>query len=160
MIPTVFSRFLKGRMSFALGFRSEFMSEVLTHAEHLFTDLFPNGYDGQVFLCGGAFKPLLKENLAIADIDLFVRTQQDREKLRAALLAQGAVLVQDFPPNCIKFWLRGQVVEVAYHDVKSGSLDDLLSIFDLALCGIGSLYAIGCVTGGARQKGFLERGET
>ena len=97
---------------------------------------------------------MLKENLAIADLDLFVRTQQDREKLCTALLAQGAVLVQDFPPNCIKFRLRGQVVEVTYHDVKSGGLDDLLSIFDLALCGIGSLYANGCVAEVHVRKGF------
>ena len=146
MIPTVFNWLFKARTWSAFRFRSEFTRRAWAHAERLFSDLFPNGYDGEVFLCGGAFKPLLKQGLVISDIDLFVRTLQDREKLCAALLAHGAFLIQEFPPNCIKFWLKGQVVEVAYHDVESGSLDDLLSIFDLALCGIGSRYAKGRVS--------------
>jgi hypothetical protein len=123
--------------------RAIFLRRVRSHAQRIFASLFPKGYEGEVFLCGGAFKPLLKKGLPIQDYDLWVRNKKEREKLCAALTAAGAHLVRDFHPYCIKFRHDGQLVEITYHNVKDGALSDVLSTFDLSLCSIGVRYVNG-----------------
>lgn len=115
------------------------------HARKVFAFLFPQGFDGEVFLCGGAFTPLLKKGLHVHDLDLWVRNQQEREKLCAALLDRGAVLLQDFKPFCLKFRLEGQIIEVSYHNVEDASLSDVLHTFDLAISGMGARFNHGRV---------------
>jgi hypothetical protein len=126
-------------------FRALFHRRVRSHAQRIFASLFPEGYDGEVFLCGGAFKPLLKKGLPVHDYDLWVRTRKDREKLCAALEKSGAHLIRDFHPYCIKFKHDGQLVEITYHNVKDGGLKDVLNTFDLSLCSIGARYVNGKV---------------
>ncbi len=122
-----------------------FRYRLRAHAQQVLRNLFPEGYDGEVFLCGGAFKPMLKKGLPISDLDLWVRNRKEREKLCAALVARGAHLIRDFHPFCIKFRLDGQLVEITYHNVKDGALSDVVSTFDLALCGMGARYVNGKV---------------
>lgn len=121
-------------------------SLLLPFAERVFGDLFPDGYPGEVLLCGGAFKPILQRGLSIADLDLWVRDAEAREQLCSALVGLGAVLLEDFRPYCIKFELRGRVIEVAYGDAASGRLQDVTDQFDLALCAVGARYVHGHVT--------------
>jgi hypothetical protein len=75
------------------------------------------------------------------DLDLWVRDRKDREKLCAALLARGAALLKDFHPFCLKFRLDGQLIEITYHNVKDGSLGDVLNTFDLAASAVGVRFA-------------------
>ncbi|TLD68186.1 hypothetical protein FEM03_24035 [Phragmitibacter flavus] len=110
------------------------------HAQRLGRFLFPNGYEGEFFLCGGAFKPLIRKELLINDLDLWVRNRVEREKLCAALIARGATLLRDFHPYCMKLRLDGQIVEITYHNVEDGNLQDILNTFDLAICGLGARY--------------------
>ncbi len=126
-------------------FRALFRNRIRAHAQRIFSSLFPQGYAGEVFLCGGAFKPLLKKGLPINDLDLWVRNRKEREKLCAALVARGAHLVQDFRPFCIKYKLEGRYVEITYHNVKDGALSDVVNTFDLAICAIGARYMNGRV---------------
>ena len=128
-----------------LMFRALFRSRIRGHAIKIFTSLFPKGYAGEVFLCGGAFKPLLKKGLPINDLDLWVRNRKEREKLCAALVERGAHLVQDFHPFCIKYRLEGIVVEITYNNVKQASLADVVNTFDLAISGMGVRYMNGRV---------------
>jgi hypothetical protein len=124
-------------------FRSLFLYRLRGHSRRVFRFLFPNGYDGEVFLCGGAFKPVLKRGSAVHDLDLWVRNRKEREKLCKALLDRGAHLLHDFHPYCIKFRLEGQIIEITYHNVKDGGIGDVLNTFDLGICGIGARYASG-----------------
>jgi hypothetical protein len=126
-------------------FRALFLFRVRRHARRIFQFLFPKGYDGEVFLCGGAFKPLLKKGLRVHDLDLWVRTRKEREKLCGALLERGAVLLHDFHPYCLKFRLDGQLIEITYHNVKDGTLEDVLNTFDLSLSAIGARFDKGDV---------------
>jgi hypothetical protein len=126
-------------------FRILFLLRVRRQARTIFKFLFPQGYDGEVFLCGGAFKPLLKKGLRAQDFDLWVRNRKEREKLCQALLDRGAVLVQDFQPYCLKFRLEGQIIEITYHNVKDAALSDVLNTFDLSLSAIGARFANGAV---------------
>jgi len=119
---------------------SLFKSRIRRHAKRTFQEILGGDYDGEVFLCGGAFKPLLKRGLPINDYDLWVRSNEDREKLISFLLARGATVAKDFRPYCLKLRLDGRTIEIAYNDVGDGSLEDVLNTFDLALCGIGVRY--------------------
>lgn len=123
--------------------RHLFLHRVRSRAHQLFHFLFPNGYDGEFFICGGAFKPLLRKGLAMHDLDLWVRNRKDRAKLCQALLNRGAVLLQDFHPFCLKFRLEGQIIEITYHNVKDGVLRDILQTFDIGLCAMGAHFANG-----------------
>jgi hypothetical protein len=123
--------------------RHFFLHRVRSRAQQLFAFLFPRGFDGEVFICGGAFKPLLRKGLAMHDLDLWVRDGKQRAKLCQALLERGAVLLQDFHPYCMKFRLEGLVLEVTYHNVKDGNLADVLSTFDVALCAMGVRFVAG-----------------
>ena len=124
-------------------FRALFKRRVRAHAKRVFASLFPQGFDGEVFLCGGAFKPLLKPGLPVQDYDLWVRNRKGREKLCAALEKSGAHLIRDFHPFCIKFRHDGQLVEITYHNVNNGTLHDVVNTFDLSICGIGARYLNG-----------------
>ena len=126
-------------------FRVFLKNRIRNHARRVFDSLFPKGYAGEVFLCGGAFKPLLKKSLPIHDLDLWVRNRKERERLCAALTAGGAHLIHDFHPFCMKFRHDGQLVEITYHNVNDGALSDVVSTFDLSLCGMGALYVDGKV---------------
>lgn len=126
-------------------FYSMFKARARWHAKTVFEQLFGGPYDGEVFLCGGAFKPLLKRRLPINDLDLWVRDRHEREKLTRFLLARGAVLARDFHPYCLKLRLDGRLIEITYHNVKDGGLEDILNTFDLAICGIGARYCRGTV---------------
>lgn len=126
-------------------FRQFFTMRLRRHARKVFAFLFHQGFDGEVFLCGGAFTPLLKKGQHVHDLDLWVRNQEDREKLCATLLNRGAVLLQDFKPFCLKFRLEGQIIEVSYHNVGDASLSDVLHTFDLAISGMGARFHHGKV---------------
>jgi hypothetical protein len=122
-----------------------FLYRVRRHAQRIFQFLFPKGYDGEIFLCGGAFKPLLKKGLRVHDLDLWVRNRKEREQLCRALLDRGAVMLHDFHPYCLKFRLEGQLIEITYHNVKDGTLADVLNTFDISLSAIGARFEMGKV---------------
>ncbi len=126
-------------------FLSIFKTRVRLHALRVFEEVLGRTYDGEVFLCGGAFKPLLKRKLPINDLDFWVRDRKEREKLTKFLLSRGAVLARDFHPYSLKLRLDGRLIEITYHNVKDGQLSDILNTFDLAICGIGARYEKGRV---------------
>lgn len=126
-------------------FLTIFKTRVRLHAHRVFEELFGGDYDGEAFLCGGAFKPLLKRKTPINDLDLWVRDRNEREKLTRFLLSRGAVIARDFHPYCLKLRLNGRLVEITYHNVKDGTLADVLNTFDLAICGMGARYEKGRV---------------
>ena len=121
-------------------FRPIYLHRIRGHAGKIFHSLFPQGYDGEIFLCGGAFKPLLKRGAPLHDLDLWVRNREEREKLCHALLKRGATLVHDFHPYCAQFRLDGQLIEITYHNVTDGTIADVLNTFDLTISGIGVRY--------------------
>ncbi|MFZ4763309.1 MAG: hypothetical protein ACOYMN_00030 [Roseimicrobium sp.] len=82
----------------------------------------------------------MKKQLPVHDLDLWVRSRKEREKLCRALLRRGAVLLQDFHPYCLKFRLEGQLIEVTYHNVKNATLRDVLHTFDIAVSAIGCRF--------------------
>lgn len=126
-------------------FLSIFKTRVRLHARRVFTQLLGDTFDGEVFLCGGAFKPLLKRKAPINHLDLWVRDRKQREHLTGFLLARGAVLARESHPYCLKLRLDGCLIEISYHNVKDGELADVLNTFDLAICGIGARYKWGRV---------------
>ena len=113
------------------------------HAAVCLDFLFPDGYEGEFFLCGGAFKPWLREGIEVRDYDLYVRHRKDREQLHEALLARGAVLIQDFHPFCRLYRLEERDVEVTYHNVKEGGLQEIFKLFDLSIATVGLQYRKG-----------------
>jgi hypothetical protein len=126
-------------------FLSIFKTRVRLHARRVFDQVLGGTYDGEVFLCGGAFKPLLKRKAPINHLDLWVRDRKERENLTRFLLARGAVLARESHPYCLKLRLDGRLIEISYHNVKDGELADVLNTFDLAICGIGARYKWGRV---------------
>jgi hypothetical protein len=115
------------------------------HAQRVFEQVLGGPYEGEIFLCGGAFKPLLKRRAPVNDLDLWVRDRREREKLTQFLVSRGAVLARDFHPYCLKLRLDGRLIEITYHNVRDGQLSDILNTFDLAICGIGARYDRGRV---------------
>jgi hypothetical protein len=125
--------------------RALFLHRVRRHAQRIFQFLFPEGYQGEIFLCGGAFEPLLKKGLHLQDLDLWVRDRKERQTLCNALIDRGAILLHDFHPYCLKFRLEGQIIEITYHNVKDGTLEDVVSTFDISLSAIGVRLENGAV---------------
>ncbi len=123
--------------------RAYFHHRMRRHAKSLLRFLFPSGYDGEFFLCGGAFKPLLRSGKPVNDLDLWVRNKKERQKLCAALIERGATLLHDFHPYCIKFRLDGRLIEITYHNVKDGTMADVVSTFDLGVSSLGVRYEKG-----------------
>ena len=76
-------------------FLALFKARIRRHAARMFNDLLGANYDGEVFLCGGAFKPLLRRKLSINDYDLWVRDNTQRGKLIQFLLDRGASIARD-----------------------------------------------------------------
>ncbi len=118
---------------------------VKKQAAKVFRFLFPSGYKGEVFLCGGAFKRLLVPGLSTNDLDLWVRNRKERDRLVKHLLDRGAKLERDFRPFCLRLDLEGCAVEITYHNIKNGSLSDIVHGFDIAGCAIGASYRKGKV---------------
>ncbi len=122
-------------------FLALFKARIRRHAKQIFTELLGDDYDGEVFLCGGAFKPLLKRKLPINDYDLWVRDNTQRGKLIQFLLDRGATIARDYAPYCLKLRLDGRIIEITYNNVDDARLEDVLNTFDLAVCGMGVRYA-------------------
>lgn len=134
-------------------------AQVQKHAKEVFLFLLGKNYAGEVFLCGGAFKPLLKPGLKIKDIDLWVRNRREREKLTATLLDRGATLVRDFFPYCLRFDYEGCPVEITYQNVKDRPISDIVHGFDVAGCAIAATYSKGKIIDSymsARARGSIE----
>lgn len=121
-------------------FLALFKSRIRRHAKMIFEKLLGKDYDGEVFLCGGAFKPLLKRKLPINDYDLWVRDNTQRGKLIQFLLDRGATIARDYAPYCLKLRLDGLIIEITYHNLGDGRLEDVINTFDLAVCGMGARY--------------------
>ncbi|MEM0895942.1 MAG: hypothetical protein AAGJ79_03575 [Verrucomicrobiota bacterium] len=115
--------------------------KVRKQADRIFRFLFPRSYPGEVFLCGGAFKPALHPKLRTNDIDLWVRDRKERNRLLRFLLERGATLDRDFHPFCIRLLLDGCAVEITYHNIKKGTIKELVHGFDIAGCAIGARYS-------------------
>ena len=106
--------------------------------------LLPQGFAGEVFLCGAAFKPLLKKGLSVHDVDLWVRTVKDRAMLCRALLERGATRLPDaVHPHALKFRLEGHLIEVTCNGVEGGSLSDVVQAYELAILSMGIHYKNG-----------------
>lgn len=126
-------------------FFSIFKTRVRLHARRIFHQIFGGTYPGEVFLCGGAFRPLLKRRAPVNHLELWVRDRKERETLTRFLLARGAALARESQPYCLKLRLDGCVIEISYHNLRDGTLADVLNTFDLAICGIGARYVKGRV---------------
>ncbi len=124
------------------------LREVARHAEALLAPVFTERFDDEVFLAGGAFKPVLNPGHPVRDLDLWVRDRKVRERLRAHLVERcGAEVVHDFHPYCIKFRAAGgEELEVTYQNVKDRPIADVLYGFDLAPVSIAACYRGGEVT--------------
>ncbi|WP_050030293.1 hypothetical protein [Verrucomicrobium sp. BvORR034] len=123
-----------------------FKRRVRAHAERLFHFLLPHGFSGEIFLCGSAFKPLLKKSLPVHDVDLWVRTAEDRMKLCQALIQRGASLVPDAQhPHALKFRLEGHLIEITCNAVHDGTLSDVVHTYELAVHGLGVHYKNGAL---------------
>lgn len=122
-------------------FLALFKARIRRHAKQIFTELLGDDYDGEVFLCGGAFKPLLKRKLPINDYDLWVRDNTQRGKLVQFLLDRGATIARDYLPYSLKLRLDGRIIEITYNNVDDGRLEDVVNTFDLAVCGMGARYS-------------------
>ncbi|MFT4546728.1 MAG: hypothetical protein ACI9MB_000672 [Verrucomicrobiales bacterium] len=133
---------------------------VKLHAAKLLAPIFDQPFADEVFLAGGAFKPLLKRGHLVRDLDLWVRNRKVRERLCAHLIAGGAELVHDFRPYCIKFSKRNVEIEITYQNVK-GSMMEVLAGFDIAACSVAATYQDGAVTDclitARAERSFLER---
>ena len=133
---------------------------VKSHAASLLDPIFDEPFGEEVFLAGGAYKPLLKPGHPVRDLDLWVRDRKVRERLCAHLLAGGAKLVHDFKPYCIKFSKGEAEIEVTYQNVKN-SIDDVLAGFDIAACSVAASYqggrVINCAITTRAQRSFAER---
>ena len=103
-------------------------------------------FEDEVFLAGGAFKPVLMEGQAVRDLDLWVRDRRTRERLVEHLVANGAELVHDFHPYCLKFEHAGAEIEVTYQNVKQRPISWVLERFDIAALSIAATYRSGRVT--------------
>lgn len=74
---------------------------VRRQAAVLLKPIFDRPFADEVFLAGGAFKPLLKPGYPVRDLDLWVHDRKARERLCARLVEEGAELIQDFKPYCL-----------------------------------------------------------
>src|SRR5579871_1600810 len=113
--------------------RALFMSRVRAHGERILKRLFPGGYGGELFLCGAAFAPLLKRRLPVEQVDLWVRSREERRRLLDALKMNGAHEIDDPDGLSAKFKFDGQRIEVMGHSVGEGTLMDVIRTYDLAL---------------------------
>lgn len=125
------------------GGRRKIERLVRAHAEQLLKPVFRTPFADDVFLAGGAFKPLINPARSVRDLDLWVRDRRARERLVDYLQLNGAVLVEDFHPYCLRFVHSAGEIEVTYQNVKDNTIDYVLKDFDIAPCAIGANYRDG-----------------
>jgi hypothetical protein len=126
--------------------RRSFERAAATQAQALLAPMIGRDFDEEVFLAGGAFKPVLKEGHPVRDLDLWVRDRKVRERLTDHLIANGAELVHDFHPYCLKFEREGAEIEVTYQNVKDRPISWVLERFDVAAVSIAATFRAGKVT--------------
>lgn len=119
---------------------------VKAHAGELLRSVLTKPFPGELFLAGGAFKPLLNPGNAVRDLDIWVRDRRQRGRLRDHLVACGAEVVHDFHPYCIKFQCGERQLEVTYQNVKDRPIGEVVEGFDIACCAIAATYSNGRVT--------------
>ena len=118
---------------------------VKAHAKKLFQFLFPRGFGGEFFLCGGAFKPLFDAGLKLNGLDLWVRNSAARERLVGALINGGASIVDDVESHWIRLERDGVPVVVSYRDAPDAGLGGIVGEFDIAACAIGVAFRDGAI---------------
>jgi hypothetical protein len=95
-------------------------------------------YDGEVFIAGGVFKPLLSSTARWNDIDLWVRDNAARAKFDCHLRSAGFVLKRDFKPFCRAYEKDDTSVEITYHNLKTAGAARIFRDFDLSPSRIGA----------------------
>ncbi len=135
-------------------------SRVIGLAQSLFDELFDGPYEGEVCLCGGAFKFLMRPGVEIHDLDLWVRDDSEREKLRRTLSSRGAILVRDYVPHCVLMKCGHRFVEIIYGNIGDRPISEVVLEFDLALCSIATIYRRGrvedCYVGAQAERSVRE----
>jgi hypothetical protein len=121
--------------------------QLIAYSQELVDRVFPQVPQEEFFIAGGAFKPLLRENLEVRDIDLWVRDRKARERLREELLGLGATLIRDFEPYCIALEINGFPLEITYQNAYDEFPSRVLEHFDLTVSSIG----ISCKEGRVRE---------
>lgn len=90
------------------------------------------------FLAGGVFKTLLSGRPP-RDLDIWAASPSDRAVIEARLIKRGAERLPE-QPYTQGFRLNGRVVELSLN-TESGSLEECLARFDLALAAIGAEHS-------------------
>lgn len=116
---------------------------VASYGEALLSEVLGDGFDGEVFLAGGAFRTLLTRR-APRDLDLWTPDEDTRSSLTAFLLARGATEERDHPPFQTMFRCGAHVIDVPYA-VGPRRLVERLERFDLGLSAIGVTWRRGRV---------------
>ncbi len=116
------------------------------HAATLLEEVLSQPFSGELFLAGGAFKPLLNPEQDVRDLDLWVRDRRSRERLLSHLVACGAEVVRDFHPYCIKLLHGEREIELTYQNVKGRPIGEVVEGFDIACCAIAATYRDGKIT--------------
>ncbi len=111
--------------------------------EVLLRETLGTGFEGEVFLAGGAFRTLLT-GAAPRDLDLWVPDDATRAALIDWLTCRGAVLERDHPPFQSAFRCGRHRVDVPYA-VGTPRLVDRLALFDLGLSAVGVTWRRGRV---------------
>ena len=96
-----------------------------------------SGEKARYTIAGGAFKFLLTGDFS-TDIDIWPYSSQDREKICKALYQNGAIPLGANSPFFETFDYHGWIVEVSLQE--KGSVEDVISHFDLPLASIGVEY--------------------
>ena len=121
--------------------------QLIAYGQELVDKVFRQVPQEEFFIAGGAFKPLLSENVEVRDIDLWVRDRKARERLREELLGLGATVVRDFEPYCIALELNDFPLEVTYQNAYDEFSSRVLEHFDISMSSIG----VSCKEGRVRE---------
>ena len=113
---------------------------VIRFAEILFNKILPKGFNGRLFLAGGAFKSVIHGKLP-HDLDIWSVSETERLCLLNSLIQQGATIIRDNKPYQTVLDCNGYQVEVVYK--SKTSLEHCLSRFDISLSAIGVEYNLG-----------------
>lgn len=111
--------------------------------EAMLREVLGAGFDGEVFLAGGAFRTLLTGRRP-RDLDLWAPDDATRVALTAWLMERGASLERDHPPFQTAFRCGPHTVDVPYA-VGTTRLVERLARFDLGLSAIGVTWRRGRV---------------
>ncbi len=118
-------------MIFEFFAKRSLKKRALEHAGRLLGAVSDIPHPGDIYLAGGAFKPLMGSSKPVRDLDLWVKNRWAREAAAAWLLDSGFILERDFQPYCQVFRKDGQVVELTYQNLKEGGIQDVIEFFDL-----------------------------